>query len=203
MLQRRREPPGTDLKLPDNLFVEVLGSSICAQSDKISSINMLFLHAPLTLLDAGDTLLLQSSCFSLLLRLSPFGWILLVRRRAVCGPNSQHHGQVSAADAIPAVGRPVGLSWKSRAGIVGLHLRSSVVATCRVAGARLLGVTVSHLTRGAGFAQRLSRHVIQTAANSGVEETGPDIAEILVRDPGTIASSLGENVRLILGDRQK
>lgn len=58
------------LKLPDDGFVEVLSSRICALGNKIASINVLLPHTPFALLDSSFTLFGKLPCLTFCPRLA-------------------------------------------------------------------------------------------------------------------------------------
>jgi hypothetical protein len=71
----------THLKLPDNGLVEVLRARVSSHRNQVPPIDVLFLHAALSLCNSRNTLPLQPPCLPFLFGLAAFvGWFGLGAR---------------------------------------------------------------------------------------------------------------------------
>jgi hypothetical protein len=64
-----------DLELPHNLFAEVFWTNICAESDEITTIHMLFPHTPFALFQPGLSFPLRPPSLALLFGLTWSLWV--------------------------------------------------------------------------------------------------------------------------------
>lgn len=137
---------GSYLQLADNLFVEVFGADIDTHCDQIASIDVFFPDAPLAFLHPLYPFLLQTACFSFLLRLASFVgrfWLRAARRS-----KAQQAAQVASTNSISgprSIGLGVGRGW-----VEGRRSQRPMAVTAGSAISRLFGVGIAHDGSGLG-----------------------------------------------------